>query len=127
MSVVVDDGSHRSEHVLATFAHVFPRLPAGAVYAIEDTETSYWSDYGGSTAADAPTTMNRVKHLVDSLNDEEFTTRDHVPTPVELGVTAVHADHDLVFVEKGHNVERGGRRHAGAERAAREGGTGREG
>lgn len=120
VSVVIDDGSHRSEHVLATFAHVFPRLPSGAVYAIEDTETSYWSDYGGSTAAGAPTTMNLVKGLLDSLNYEEFTARDHVPTPVELGVTAVHAYHNLVFVEKGHNAERGGRRHTSAERAAQE-------
>jgi hypothetical protein len=120
VQVVVDDGSHRSEHVLATFAHVFPLLPDGAVYAIEDTETSYWSDYGGSTAPDAPTTMNLVKALLDSLNYEEFTPRGYSPTPVELGVTGVHAYHNLVFVEKGRNAERGGQRNANAVRAAEE-------
>ena len=30
VSVVVDDGSHRSEHVRATFAHLFPLLPPGS-------------------------------------------------------------------------------------------------
>lgn len=118
--VVVDDGSHRSEHVLATFAHVFPRLPSGAVYVIEDTETSYWSSYGGSTAPDAPTTMNLVKSLLDGLNHEEFTPAGYEPTAVELGVVAVHAYHNLVFIEKGRNEERGARRHPNAERAAQE-------
>jgi hypothetical protein len=116
--VVVDDGSHRSEHILDTFAHVFPRLPAGAIYAIEDTETSYWSDYGGSTDPAAPTTMNLVKGLLDSLNYEEFTPRGHTPSAIERGVTAVHAYHNLVFIEKGHNAERGGTRHPSAVRAA---------
>lgn len=118
--VVVDDGSHRSEHILATFAHVFPLLPAGAIYAIEDTETSYWSGYGGSTDRTAPTTMNMVKGLLDSLNYEEFTDVGYEPTPVELGVVAVHAYHNLVIIEKGRNDERRGRRHPAAVKAARE-------
>lgn len=120
VQVVVDDGSHRSEHVLATFAHLFPRLPDGALYAIEDTQTSYWEEYGGSTDPDAPTTMNLVKSLLDDLEHEEFTTPDHQPTPTERGVVAVHAFHNLVVIEKGRNDERRGRRHAAALRAAEE-------
>jgi cephalosporin hydroxylase len=57
VSVVIDDGSHRSEHILATVAHLFPLLPRGSLYAIEDTQTSYWAGYGGSTDPAAPTSV----------------------------------------------------------------------
>ena len=120
VQVVIDDGSHRSEHIIATFHHVFPLLPDGAVYAIEDCETSYWSNYGGSTDPSAPTTVNLVKGLLDGLHYEEFTDVGYQPTPIELGVVAVHAYHNLVIIEKGRNAERGGRRHPAAVRAAGE-------
>ena len=116
--VVVDDGSHRSEHVIATFAHVFPLLPDGSIYAIEDTETSYWSNYGGSTDPDAPTTMNMVKGLLDGLNYEEFTAKGYQPTPSELGIVAIHAFHSLIILEKGRNDEQRGRRRSAAVQAA---------
>lgn len=118
--VVIDDGSHRSEHIIATFHHVFPLLPPGAVYAIEDCETSYWSNYGGSTGPDAPTTMNMVKSLLDGLHYEEFTDDAYQPTAIELGVVAVHVYHNLVIIEKGRNDERRGGRHPAAVRAAAE-------
>lgn len=120
VSVVVDDGSHRSEHVLETFAHVFPRLPAGALYAIEDTQTSYWASYGGSTDPDAPTTMNLVRDLLDGLNWEDHTREDHVPSFSEEQVVELHAYRNLVILKKGRNVERHGRRHPAARQASDE-------
>jgi hypothetical protein len=122
IQVVVDDGSHRSEHIIATFAHLFPKLPSGAIYAIEDCETSYWSNYGGSTDPDAPTTVNMVKGLLDGLHYEEFTEVGYQPSAIELGVVAVHVYHNLVIIEKGHNAERRGGRHPAATQAAREAG-----
>ena len=120
VNVVIDDGSHRSEHVLATFAHLFPLLPRGSVYAIEDTQTSYWASYGGSTDPAAPTTMNMVKDLLDGLNYEEYTPRGYRPTVLEEHVGEVHAYHNLVIVKKMRNVEQRGRRQRAAELAARE-------
>lgn len=120
VSVVVDDGSHRSEHVLATFAHLFPLLPRGSVYAIEDTQTSYWAGYGGSTDPTAPTTMNMVKDLLDGLNYEEYTRRGYRPTVFEEHVEEVHAYHNLVIIKKMRNVEQRGRRQRAAELAAAE-------
>ena len=40
--LVVDDGSHKPSHQLATFLAFFPRMPAGSTYIIEDVEASYW-------------------------------------------------------------------------------------
>ena len=41
--LVIDDGSHKPSHQLATFLAFFPRMPAGATYIIEDVEISYWA------------------------------------------------------------------------------------
>lgn len=38
---VVDDGSHVNELTIATFRYLFPRLPPGAIYVIEDTLPTY--------------------------------------------------------------------------------------
>jgi demethylmacrocin O-methyltransferase len=104
--VVVDDGSHRPEHVRETFRILFPLLPDGAMYAIEDTQTSYWPRYGGSLDLDdKSTTMGLVKSLVDGLNYEEWREDDYTPSYSDLNVVAVHCYHNLVIIEKGPNCE----------------------
>lgn len=35
-TIVVDDGSHRADHVIFTFEHLFPALEPGGCYVIED-------------------------------------------------------------------------------------------
>lgn len=112
LRVVVDDGSHRSEHIRRTFEIVFPLLPSGGVYAIEDTQTSYWPRYGGSADLDEPTTtMALVKSLIDGLNYEEYHDQGYQPTYTEEHVVAVHCYHNLVFIIKGTNTEGSTGRH----------------
>jgi len=104
--VVIDDGSHRPEHIRETFRILFPRLPEGGIYAIEDTQTSYWPEWGGSEdRSDAGTTMALVKDLVDGLNYEEYVDESYAPSYTDLNVVAVHCYHNLVFIEKGENRE----------------------
>ncbi|MBW9214127.1 hypothetical protein KV102_04665 [Mumia sp. zg.B53] len=106
LTIVIDDGSHRPEHVRATFAYLFPRLADGGLYAIEDTQTSYWPERGGSDDLDDPTTtMALVKSLVDGLNHEEFVDETYEPSYTDLHVVAVHCYHNLVIIEKGDNRE----------------------
>ncbi len=106
IEVVIDDGSHRPEHILETFRILFPLLADGGIYAIEDTQTSYWPEFGGSEDLDAPdTTMALVKALIDGLNYEEFVDESYEPTYTDLNIVAVHCYHNLVVVEKGENRE----------------------
>lgn len=105
-SVVIDDGSHRPDDIVATFEALFPLLPAGAVYAIEDTQTSYWPRFGGSEDRESPdTTMAFVKRLLDGLNHEEFLDPAYESTYTDTHVRAVHGYHNLVILEKGDNRE----------------------
>jgi hypothetical protein len=111
VKVVVDDGSHRPEHIRKTFQVLFPLLEDGGIYAIEDIQTSYWPEWGGSEDRHDPTTtMALVKDLVDGLNYEEYVDESYEPTYTDLNVVAVHCYHNLVFIEKGRNVEGTNRR-----------------
>jgi hypothetical protein len=104
--VIVDDGSHRPEHIRRTFALLFPLLEQGGTYIIEDTQTSYWPDWGGSDDRHDPnTTMGLIKDLVDGLNYEEFDDETYVPTYTDRNIVAIHAYHNLAIIEKGANAE----------------------
>jgi len=109
IKIIIDDGSHVSEHIRASFAILFPLLEDGGVYAIEDTQTSYWPRWGGALDLNDPsTTMALVKDLVDGLNYEEF--GDEQPRNYsDAHVVAVHCYHNLVILEKGTNREGGSR------------------
>jgi hypothetical protein len=106
LDIVIDDGSHRPEHVIASFEILFPLLEDGGIYVVEDTQTSYWPEWGGATKVDDPdTSMAMLKRLADGLNYEEFVTEPYHPSYTDLHVVGLHFYHNLVFLEKGRNVE----------------------
>lgn len=69
--IVVDDGSHRSEHVIATFKACFGRLDPGGLYVVEDVHCSYWASHGGGFRLPC-TSMEWFKGLADALNADHF-------------------------------------------------------
>ena len=109
VDIVVDDGSHQSEHVTSTFRTLFPLLSRDGLYVVEDLQTSYWTDvagrqWGGSEDLSAPqTSMNFFKSLVDGLNYEEFMSEQYQPTYFDRHIVAMHFYHNLLFVQKGLN------------------------
>jgi hypothetical protein len=104
--VVIDDGSHQNSHILTTFDVLFPLLPEGGHYIIEDTQTAYWPRYGGTKDLNEPaTSMGLTKKLIDGLNYEEYTDEGYEPTYLEKNVRSVHVYHNLVFIDKGVNAE----------------------
>ena len=107
LDIIIDDGSHMNEHVITTFSLLFPKLKEGGMYIVEDTQTSYWTRYGGASRGDqnAMTMMNFFKQLIDGLNYEEFREEDYQPTYYDKSITAIHFYHNLVFIKKGNNVE----------------------
>lgn len=110
--IVIDDGSHVPADIIATFGMLFPLLPDGAIYAIEDTQTSYWPEWGGQIDRDAEgTTMWLVRQLIDGLNYEEFLDDDYTPSYADRHVVAVHCFHNLVILEKGVNDEGSNKRN----------------
>jgi len=80
---------------------------------IEDIQTSYWPQWGGSLDPDAPgTSMALVRRLLDGLNHEEFLDPDYQPSYTDRHVVAVHCYHNLVVIQKGDNREGSNKRAA---------------
>ena len=104
--VIIDDGSHQPAHIIASFGVLFPLLADDGIYVVEDTQTSYWPEWGGSEdIKDENTSMAFLTRMADGLNYEEFLDESYVPSYTDTHVTGVHFYHNLVFVEKGTNVE----------------------
>ncbi|MEX5634484.1 class I SAM-dependent methyltransferase [Parafrankia sp. FMc2] len=108
--VIIDDGSHVSEHVLTSFEALFPYLRDGGLYVIEDFGTTYWPGFGGARpdAEGAQTAMTRMKGLLDGLHYPEYEDAAiYQPSLTDRTVSAVHFYRNLVFIEKGLNAEPG--------------------
>lgn len=104
IDVVIDDGSHQNDHVISSFQTLFPLLPDGAIYAIEDLQTAYWEKYGGSSDLNAQSTsMAMLRGMVDGLNWEEIPDRKFGEFDREI--TSLHFYHNLAFIYKGRNEE----------------------
>jgi hypothetical protein len=106
LDIVIDDGSHINEHVIAAFLVLFPLLNVPGLYAIEDTQTSYWWEFGGNAdPVDPRTTMSFLKGLADRINFPEIPRSSVVPPDdLEASIVALHFYRSLVFVEKGDNT-----------------------
>jgi hypothetical protein len=102
--IVIDDGSHIGPHVWASFDALFPLMPPGALYAIEDLHTSYWPDYLGGVPAPHDSAIALVQSLVGDAQAFDPTFRrwpHHERPPVPRhGVRAAHIYPGLAIVER---------------------------
>lgn len=80
--IIIDDGSHVCSDIIFSFNNLFPKLKKGGLYFIEDTQTSYWSDFGGDpNNLDNPkTTMSFFKKITDCVNHSEFSNKTNLPS-----------------------------------------------
>ena len=104
--VVIDDGSHRCEHVIGTFQALFPFVRDGGFYVVEDLQTSYWGRYGGSSGSRRESTsMTMLQRLTDGLNYQEFDIPGYEPTYTDIWVRSLSFYHNIAFIQKGANLE----------------------
>ena len=105
--LIIDDGSHINEHVIQSFEFLFPKLKKGGYYVIEDTQTSYWNEYGG-TSVDfnkKGTIYEYFKNKVDALNFMEFEIENYEPNYYDKNIVAIHFFHNMIFIHKDDNNE----------------------
>lgn len=69
--IIIDDGSHTQQDIIASFARYFPKLKTGGIYLAEDLHTSYWQEFGGGLF-DPLSAIGFFSRLVDVLNFEHW-------------------------------------------------------
>lgn len=105
IDVIIDDGSHINEHVIASFNYLFPHLRTNGLYVIEDVQTSYWPEYGGSSINlnDTTTIIGYFKSFIDGVNHAEVISPNYEPSYYDLNISSLHFYHNLIFIQKGKN------------------------
>lgn len=122
LDIVIDDGSHRNDHVIKSFQLLFPAMSEEGIYVVEDTHFSYlpsidnwpalvpgdtppgWALYGGSLDLYEKTTMvNFFKRLADCVSYQDFFNPGYEPNYFDLHLSAVHFYRNQIFALKGSN------------------------
>jgi SAM-dependent methyltransferase len=69
--IIVDDGSHRSEHIIAAFESCWRRVAPGGLFIAEDLHCSYFDSHGGGFR-NPDAAIEHFKALADAVNADHF-------------------------------------------------------
>lgn len=97
--IVLDDGGHKMGQQIASFEELFPALREGGVYAVEDTHTSYWPDWGGGVRRQG-TFIEYSKQFVDDLHANFAQQPEHTPGKLNNMCSGVHFYDSIVVLER---------------------------
>jgi glycosyltransferase involved in cell wall biosynthesis/SAM-dependent methyltransferase len=76
--IIIDDGSHRSPDIVATFETGFGFLNPGGLYVVEDLHCSYLRSFGGGYL-EPHAAVEWFKGLVDALNSDHLEEQSAPP------------------------------------------------
>jgi hypothetical protein len=104
--IIIDDGSHVPKQVAASFNILFPSLVDGGIYVIEDMQTAFWPQFGGSLL-DGGDTVKLVRTIIECLNHAEILAVAPPPSlpPFARQIKSLRAFHNVLVVDKGDNRE----------------------
>ncbi len=91
--IIVDDGSHRNEHVVKSFELLFPTLAPGGIYVAEDVQTSFHPRFGGSLEMTAP---NSIGYFGDMQRQLGINSK----APLIADIAAMERFHNMIAIHK---------------------------
>jgi hypothetical protein len=100
--IVIDDGSHVSQKTLLSLFALFNLLRPNGFYVIEDIQTAYWPQYGGTSLMGPfkETTMTWIKTMLDCVNACEILWPNHPALRSGFRASEVHVYHNVAFIKK---------------------------
>ena len=104
--IIIDDGSHKAKHIIASFNFLFPYLNNDGIYVIEDLQTSYFPRYGGSriNLRKKNSSMNFIKSLTDSINYEKNNKPFFKKNKFDGLIKSIYFHQNIAFIYKGESV-----------------------
>lgn len=102
--IVIDDGSHRLDDIIASFRFLFPKLNDGGLYVIEDTQTAFWPKWGGTPSG--AKLLNFIGAAIQSIHRPEIkvVVPDYEPAEPMRSIRSLKVFHNLVVLEKGNDT-----------------------
>jgi hypothetical protein len=98
IDIVIDDGSHRSPHQIASFQLLYERIAPRGVYLVEDTHANYWPSHDGGLKKPG-TFIEFCKGKVDEIG--AATSQGALePTPFTLSTDSITFYDSVVVFEK---------------------------
>lgn len=91
--IIVDDGSHRNEHIVESYQLLFPTLAPGGIYVAEDVQTSFHPRFGGSLEMTAPNAVGYFGDLMRRLATDRT-------DPLVADVAAMERFHNMIALHK---------------------------
>ena len=98
-SVVLDDGSHHMDDVIATFDYLYPLLPSNGVYIVEDLHGGFLEKYGGGV--DSPRNFLRYAHQGVMQMNRHWAPLPSKRNPIFDNTRSISFYDSLVCFEKG--------------------------
>jgi hypothetical protein len=71
LDIIIDDGGHTMAQQLISFETLFMKVKEGGLYMVEDTHTSYWSEFHGGLGKSG-TFIEESKKLIDMLYESHI-------------------------------------------------------
>ena len=98
IDIIIDDGSHHNQHMIASFAMLYPHLHETGIYLVEDCHTCYREEYGGGFRTQ-DSFMEFSKQRIDDVN--ALHTRGGVEvTPFTKWTQSISFYDSIVIYEK---------------------------
>lgn len=65
--IILDDGSHRNEHVVESYSLLLDAVKPGGFYIVEDVQTAFFPRFGGSLALEEPNSVGLFADVLAAL------------------------------------------------------------
>jgi hypothetical protein len=101
--IIIDDGSHRMDDIQQSWVILWGYLNDGGWYCVEDLQTAYWPNYGGSSVRTGETTIGFLQGLIDRIHYAEFDIPNYSPNRFDETVVGLEIVRNLAFILKGDN------------------------
>jgi cephalosporin hydroxylase len=99
IDILIDDGGHLMDQQIIAFQEFYGHISENGIYLCEDTQTSYWPDYGGGWKKSG-TFIEFAKNLIDELHAFHLTEKDNSSTDFTKTANSVHFYDGIVLIEK---------------------------
>lgn len=99
LDIVVDDGSHYSNHQILTFEKLFPHMNEGGVYFVEDTHSSYMDTFYGGLKQ-RHTFIEYCKNIIDILHADHYVSDQTIHPWMRQYIKGIHFYDSVVIIEK---------------------------